>query len=1425
MIDLNKVSYCKIHPPVGIARVGDSEESDGYFIAPEWPDGPIDTPHGAVERDLFRYRDHLGRIKRQAARFRVYAYDAQDQVMGELTDAQATITWTATLANKKAGWFGFFGSERARTAFRGEHPEDAFGNKVPLRNPDTDMMGHLVREQGGPHGHRFVADEKRSAQLEIKGERRSVSGPNRVHAARAQRPADRFLLDFTGKFRNRTEVYLGELATDAAGRLIVLGGRGASRPVDAEGNPHRNPAQKWITNYANNNDWHDDTSDGPITAEVVLKADGNDPERSIDTRGGAWVVVAPPDFAPDITNLVTMYDVMEEVAIDAPSLVNLTTPQPRQPDNPDLRNDIWPIIERSAGYRWVSPLGLRGHGQGKAGDALNAQPTVFDSFKEGLNGAGNKLRDRLFDMVRPPTYERPSGEKPSSKAMMEALRYANATFMPPLSGDEGDRETGSPANWLTLTYVQYQRLKTWRHAPLLLGPESPLPATCLKDGSLNPDTLIRAVLERACGGAFFPGIEITSIARDPKLYVEAFRFDHAVLEAGDVTKYMALPWQADFYECRTWWWPAQRPDDVILEESFKEIFSEFEAEKTGDLAGTFERLLMNRTPWDRGVGAAAPRPGGQFLLNLVLPIPNDKETATDYVQRLTGTDPEVPRGWARILLGAASAEDGSPWRRQFLVQEAYDTYSGRYCHLIAPDPTTVLDFKTIAETHPDLVSRYALTSLADLRLAWREAGRVQAPEIVGALAAIREEYELEVVRCLQRDLGVILQKHPDYPKDPAVPGSAKPFHSVIADVLDETVDKIDQVNPDEVYRDSQLHRRYAPIELRDALRDRVYVAHSIRNGDNGMVQDWRQLGFVVPRTYPLGNGKSLTVQVEAERNKYDGASARDQFYHLMNIQDYPDFHPEAQRIAERGLAFAKSLIESTSVDDPDHPEAHVPFDATTYKAKLDEIYEIQRARGQNYDLFYDLRRRTREGQLRGLLDLAPYNQCDGSWLRNIAVAGPADDVRSLLFEIWSDEIGNGDPALHHGNLYTVLLNSVGFTLHDIKTRAYADDPRIPELMYVNPVFQLAISLHTDQFYPELLGMTLFLEWEVLSVVEGIMRQEYLGIDPQFLRMHVGIDNATSGHGAKARDAVLIYLDKIRSEGGDAAVQEHWTRIWRGFVAFSVVGTNLFGNDIAISRRRPPNPAQRLAEMMSRKQRYGSQNHLANKLGEHRINDLFDDPGLFQLVLSQSRWIVPGNPNASTFINHLTTFAGPMYKIFDANDIATWRAWIEWLGREGDTPTVKRYYEKGEAVEKLLHELRSQAEGVPAHKRYKLALPASTRGGRSKRLPVAEFFASGDMIGFMRALKDPENGWVVSGAPADSPLLADMARGGRPMGDALDRRYPTIGNRIGRQVLIEWVRAGCPIPGEPPPAPAATAEPLKSLGPKLFMHTHGFGAVH
>src|SRR6185369_13713151 len=83
--------------------------------------------------------------------------------------------------------------------------------------------------------------------------------------------------------------------TDDAGRLLVFGGHGVSAPKDGE------PA----VTFANNDGWHDDVSDGPVAAMVKIG------ERTFEAEH-AWVVVAPPDYAPGVIAVTTMYDIIRD---------------------------------------------------------------------------------------------------------------------------------------------------------------------------------------------------------------------------------------------------------------------------------------------------------------------------------------------------------------------------------------------------------------------------------------------------------------------------------------------------------------------------------------------------------------------------------------------------------------------------------------------------------------------------------------------------------------------------------------------------------------------------------------------------------------------------------------------------------------------------------------------------------------------------------------------------------------------------------------------------------------------------------------------------------------------------------------------------------------------------------------------------------
>ena len=120
--------------------------------------------------------------------------------------------------------------------------------------------------------------------------------------------------------------------------------------------------------------------------------------------------------------------------------------------------------------------------------------------------------------------------------------------------------------WLSLTSTQYEKLERWAEGRFVLD-EKPVPAE-IQDIPLGdrPDALTRAALEPCVGGGFHPGIEMTYIAWDKGLYSEPFRFANT-LKPGDITRYMAVPWQGDFWSCRIAWWPAQRPEDVVTQPS------------------------------------------------------------------------------------------------------------------------------------------------------------------------------------------------------------------------------------------------------------------------------------------------------------------------------------------------------------------------------------------------------------------------------------------------------------------------------------------------------------------------------------------------------------------------------------------------------------------------------------------------------------------------------------------------------------------------------------------------------------------------------------------------------------------------------------------------------------------------------------------
>ena len=387
---------------------------------------------------------------------------------------------------------------------------------------------------------------------------------------------------------------------------------------------------------------------------------------------------------------------------------------------------------------------------------------------------------------------------------------------------------------------------------------------------------------------------------------------------------------------------------------------------------------------------------------------------------------------------------------------------------------------------------------------------------------------------------------------------------------------------------------------------------------------------------------------------------REHFHKMLNLDQYPDFLPIAYQRAKKFIDDAHKMIDT----DPElDSELHFfEYDDLAFETRLGSIYRYivdsvaayDPAKDEVFDSWADVVERIRQ--------FAPLNQTDGAWLRKVEKINPATEVTELLSQIWQDEIGNGNPLDNHANIYTQVMRSVGLEFPPVGCKEYADHPDFLDSAFTAPLLQLVVSEFTQDFLPEILGMTLHFEWESVELKRHVELFSTYGIDPRFYQLHLAIDNVANGHGALATEAVRRYLAGFRDQ---ELRQQRWRRVWDGYVAFREAGT--LGTDLraklkskpdvqAITARMVEPVTSRMVEMIERKAPFGSLNH-GRLTGSTMNNDLFDDPRHMLAVLAADReLVIPGRPDDSKLLT-LFKIGGPMYRVFIEEEQKLWREWI------------------------------------------------------------------------------------------------------------------------------------------------------------------------
>lgn len=594
----------QVHPAVGVARLGNSR--DEFYLEPEAIGGlPIacdrdGNPHVENGRPVLvkKFKDAEGRIKRQGAQFRIFAFDSNDpndpgrEVTLDDPDVES-IEWTVHLANKKAVWYNndqFIGNTYLAAD---PHAFQEHSNYYPPPDtPPTPTLDASLRNWNvglSKDGRRHDEDVRRS-ELIIDPGPRTVSRPGvKQEFSRDTIPTNYKFGSFpkhAGRVPYEIDT-LGEMMMARNGRLVVLGGYGHAG------------GQAPIATYTGADTWFDDISDGPVWCRLKLKGQAEPIELT------AWALVGSPKYAPELRNISTLDDIMFDVGVRfhdlVPDLFRNGAYNPNYVANYD--RDVQPIFDRIADYIWVA----------------NVQSMVA-FINPRFNGrdpseANRRNRETFF------SYFRDSSQSELSDPHQRL--YHNRIPMVPLNSGSNSVTNENQDKYMGLTRTQYFLLGQWAKGKFTTGAAKPWP------NRVHP--LDRASAGNCVGHPMSPGIEVTWTVRNPVIYKEPYRIkvhkdpawyrEHGLstlgdetgsyfaryspqikppewlvvndgCEPGDLTKRMSGPWMADFYQCSveyvnfndadlrfpntttiteipspptyyTYWWPPQAPMHVL----------------------------------------------------------------------------------------------------------------------------------------------------------------------------------------------------------------------------------------------------------------------------------------------------------------------------------------------------------------------------------------------------------------------------------------------------------------------------------------------------------------------------------------------------------------------------------------------------------------------------------------------------------------------------------------------------------------------------------------------------------------------------------------------------------------------------------------------------------------------------------------------
>jgi len=203
--------------------------------------------------------------------------------------------------------------------------------------------------------------------------------------------------------------------------------------------------------------------------------------------------------------------------------------------------------------------------------------------------------------------------------------------------------------------------------------------------------------------------------------------------------------------------------------------------------------------------------------------------------------------------------------------------------------------------------------------------------------------------------------------------------------------------------------------------------------------------------------------------------------------------------------------------------------------------------------------------------------------------------------------------------------------------------------FLQGALQLALGRFGDEFLPEVIGYNLGYEQPPLHLLISSYELAELGIDPQYFRLHVTIDNASTGHARKAVQALL----RLIPAGPER--EDFYRRMTVGYRLNDLgKGSTAVIEEFDLQRA--------VVTMLERKAIFGQHMHSDYcRIEDRTINQWLAAPGQmadFLAALERKSWIKRGQPvEQSRFWRLIEGSEAVMFGVFNGYEKQLLSDWI------------------------------------------------------------------------------------------------------------------------------------------------------------------------